>query len=554
MIREDPQSEQVAAIRQRAEDALQQAYDELEQRVEERTKELRRSEEKHRLFFACAGDAIFIHDEETRILAANPMACERLGYTNAELMSMKVSQVDSPEEAPHIPDRIARLREQGHLIFETVHQRKDRSLIPTEVSVQPITWDGQPALLSICRDITDRKLAEAEKEKLEAQNRQLQKAESLCCMARAIAHHFNNQLQVVSGYLEMAMCEPACEAGKPAKFLAGAMQAAHRAAEVSSLMLIYLGQTPGKLAPVNLTEACRHSLPLLMAAIPKNAVMEADFPSSGMVARANANQIQQVLSNLVTNAWEAGDKGKCVVHVSVKTALPSEISRLHRFPVGVKILNNTYVCLEVADTGSGIAAKDIDNIFDPFFSSKFPGRGMGLAAVLGIIRGHDGVITVDSEPGRGSTFRAYFPQIVEETSRLPEKVNPVVKFQGSGTILLVEDEEMVRNITEIMLSHLGFVVITAKDGIEAVEIFRHHMGEIRCILCDMTMPHMNGWDTLTAIRKLAPGIPVILASGHSEEQVLAGEHPERPQAFLSKPYQRAQLCEVIRQTLCVKQE
>ena len=235
------------------------------------------------------------------------------------------------------------------------------------------------------------------------------------------------------------------------------MQAADQAAEVSGLMLTYLGQTPGKREPLDLSEACRRSLPLLQAAMPKDVVLETDLPSPGPVISANANQIQQVLTNLVTNAWEAvGDEpGNHSPDASKRfprrispqrTASPSTGSRRTR----------AYACLEVTDTGCGIADKDIEKLFDPFFSSKFTGRGLGLSVVLGIVRAHGGAVTVESEPGRGSIFRVFFPVSAEEVPGQPDKAANAPEIEGGGTVLLVEDEEMVRNMAADMLTQPGF--------------------------------------------------------------------------------------------------
>ena len=218
-----------------------------------------------------------------------------------------------------------------------------------------------------------------------------------------------------------------------------------------------------------------------------------------------------------------------------------------------------YACLEVMDEGCGIEDKDIENLFDPFFSSKFTGRGMGLAVVMGIVRAHGGVVTVESEPGRGSAFRVFFPLSGKEVLRQPAKagndrdtlisVLSPADMEGSGTVLLVEDEESVREMARAMLTHLGFSVLEAKDGVEAVELYRERRDEIRLVLCDLTMPRMNGWETLTALRKLMPDIPVILASGYDEPQVMAGDHPEWPRVFLGKPYKFKELSDAIGQAL-----
>ena len=186
-------------------------------------------------------------------------------------------------------------------------------------------------------------------------------------------------------------------------------------------MLTYLGQTRAQHEPLDLSEVCRRSLPMLRAAMPKDVVLETDLPSPGPVISANANQMQQVLTNLVTNAWEAIGDGRGVIHLTVKTVSPADIPTAHRFPVDWQPQDHAYACLEVADTGSGIADKDIEKLFDPFFSSKFTGRGLGLSVVLGIVRAHGGAVTVESEPGRGSIFRVFLPVSAEEVLRQPDQ-------------------------------------------------------------------------------------------------------------------------------------
>ena len=403
-----------------------------------------------------------------------------------------------------------------------------------------------------------KKQAEAEKAILESQNRQLQKAESLGRMAGAIAHHFNNQLGSVVGNLDLAMME--LSQGKdPHAKITEAIKASNRAVEMGGLMLTYLGQSFDKHDSMLLSVACLRCLTLLRVALPGNVVMDADLPTPGPVISANANQIQQILINLVTNALEAVVEGRGVIHLTVGTVSPADIPAAHRFPAGWQPQYPAYAFLEVKDTGCGIEDKDIENIFDPFFSNKFTGRGMGLAVVLGIVRNHRGVITVMSEPGCGSTFRVFIPVSWEEVIWQPDKVGDdedglagaasPIEIEKGGTVLLIEDEEIVRNMAAAMLKRLGFSVFEAKDGVEALEVFRQRQDEIRCVLCDLTMPRMNGWETLTALRKLAPDIPVILASGYDKTQVMAGEHPELPKVFLGKPYRLKGLSDAISQAL-----
>ena len=404
------------------------------------------------------------------------------------------------------------------------------------------------SILSLVLDVTDRRRAEAEKETLEVQNRQLQKSESLGRMAGAIAHHFNNKLAAVMMNLELAT--DTLPSGEVAvENLTQAMRAARQAAEVCGLMLTYLGCTLGKRGPLDLSATCQRSLSLLRAAMPPSVVLETHLPCPGPAIDGDADQMQQVLTNLVTNAWEAIGDAQGTIRLTVKTVSSEGIPAASRFPIDWQPHDRGYACLEVADTGCGIEAQDFEQLFDPFFTRKFLGRGLGLPVILGIARAYDGAVTVASEPGRGSEFRVFFPVSEAVVPQVPDPAGPDPEFTPGGTMLLVEDEDLLLKAVTKMLTHFGFAVLAAKDGVEAVDIFWQHREKIRCVLCGLTMPRMDGWATLTALRKLAPGIPVILASGYSKAQVMAGNHPELPQAFLSKPYEVEKLRNTLAQVL-----
>jgi len=385
-------------------------------------------------------------------------------------------------------------------------------------------------------------------QKLEIQNRQLQKAESLSLMAGAIAHHFNNQLQTVMGNLELILMDlPAGSAAT--ENLTEAINASRRAAEVSGLMLTYLGQTSGEDELLDLSATCHLSLSMLGAVIPSKVIVESELPSPGPTIRANTNQMHQVLANLMNNALESIGDNPGTIKLTIRTVSPGAIPASYRFPIDWQPQSVPYACMEVTDTGRGIADREIEKIFDPFFTTKFTGRGLGLPVIVGIVRGYNGVVSVESEPGRGTAFRVYLPTSAEKIPRQQPKAVPAPKFESGGTVLLIEDEVMVRNMARIMLTRLGFKVLEAKDGVEAVGIFRQHRDEIRCVISDLTMPRMNGWDTLAALRRISPDIPVILSSGYNETRVMAGEHPERPNAFLGKPYQLKGLSDAINRVL-----
>jgi PAS domain S-box-containing protein len=495
-----------------------------------------------------ASEALFWMTPDARIVDVNEAACRSLGYTREELLQLAVPEVDPHYTTEKWPQHFAELRQHGSLKFESEQRTKDGRLFPVEIVANHVQFGTEERNCAFVRDITERKRAEAEKEKLEAQNRQLQKAESLGRMAGAIAHHFNNQLQSVMMNLDFALRSQTM--GEiPTENLAEAMQSAHKAAEVSSLMLTYLGQTHCTRAPLDLSETCRRHLPMLRVTLFRNVMLETNFPSPGPTISANGNQIQQVITNLVNNACEALPEQHGCIRLKVQQMLSTEIPIRHRFPINWQPQAPTYACLEVEDDGCGIAIHDIEKLCDPFFSSKFTGRGLGLPVVLGIVRGHHGVITVESQPERGSVFRVFLPVITESVPQRHEPVVQIPSFTRGDTVLLVEDEPDVRKVVTLALSRLHFTVFTAANGLEALELFRRHSDKIKLVLCDLTMPRMNGWETLTALRQLSPDIPVILSSGYSEDQTMAGHHPELPQAFLSKPYVFGELRDILAKVL-----
>ena len=513
--------------------------------------QIRLSEERYRSLYAESRDAIMILSPDTGFLNGNPTAIRLFGCRDEREFttqtSASLSPAFQPDGKPSADEAQKMMRialEQGSHFFDWTHRRLDGTEFPSTVLLSRIGSSDQRLLQSTVRDITERKRVEDAKEKMELQNQQLQKSESLGRMAGAIAHHFNNQLQVVMMNLQMALDDLPKNVG-PVENLAEAMLSARKAAKVSIQMLTYLGQNTDKNEPLDLSDACQRHLPMLRTVMPKNVVLETDLPTPGPAINANTNQIQQILTNLLTNACEAMGEARGVTRLTVKTVPTADIPDVNRFPIDFLPRGVAYACLEIGDSACGIAAENIDKLFDPFFSTKFTGRGLGLPVVLGIVRAHGGSVTVESQPGKGSVFRAFLPMLAEAIPQKPIPVAQSPKAAGGGTVLVVDDEPTLRQAVSLALKRFGFTVLAAEDGVEALEVFEQHRDEICCVLCDLTMPRMNGWDTLTALRKLVPDIPVILASGYSEAQVMAGNHPELPQAFLSKPYELPTLMEVI---------
>lgn len=507
---------------------------------------LRESEERFRKLFENHAAVMLVIDPDTgKIIDANKEAAKFYGWPVKVLRQMQIGQINPlPPEALEREMRKARVAQS--VKYEFQHRLADGSVREVEVFSTRQRTSGKDLLYSIIHDITDRKQAEAEKERLEAQNRLLRKSESLSRMAGAIAHHFNNQLQVITMNMELAKsCLP--RGTGSTEFLTDVLKSANKVAEVSNMMLTYLGETVAKREPLNLSDICQQHLSTLMRVLKKEMKLKTDIIRPGLVIKGNASQIEQILTNLVTNAVEAADDQPDVIQLSIGKVPAADIPVKNRFPINFQPHGHEFACLKVADTGVGIPNQDIENLFDPFFSSKFTGRGMGLAVVLGILRAHSGCITVESKPGKGSVFQVFLPVLTGAAAAKPVQPGPAPK---GSLILVVEDEPSVSHAFEVVLKLFGHSVLTAKDGIEAVEIFKQHQGTIDCVLCDICMPRMNGWDTLSALRKLSPKIPVIITSGYNETLAMAGNNnSEQPQAFLSKPFDLQRLAETLKQVL-----
>lgn len=432
---------------------------------------------------------------------------------------------------------------EGTHVDDEVLWRKNGSSFPAEYWSFP-QYKGGECIGAVVTffDITARKQVEEIRAGLTKQIQILEKTESLHRMAGAIAYTFNNLLGATMGYLEIAM-EDLPPEGSLSKYLASAFQATERAVEVSSMMLTYLGQSFSEHSKLclDLSEVCRSSLPMLENLIKKDVILAADLPSPGPAIIANTSHIQRLIKNLVINASEAIQDEQGTITVVIKTVSSVDLPTVHRFPVDWQPQGELFACLMVKDTGSGIAAQDIDKLFDPFFTSKFAGRGLGLAIILGILKMHKGMITVESEPGHGSVFQVFLPLSMEDVSLEQATSTQGPTSEVSHTVLLIEDEQPMREMLETMLARLGFVVFAARDGVEAIDIFREHQKDIHIVLCDITMSGMDGWDTLETLRTIVPTIQAIFISGHDEALVMQSEKSECPQAFLQKPFKRQDL-------------
>jgi two-component system cell cycle sensor histidine kinase/response regulator CckA len=408
----------------------------------------------------------------------------------------------------------------------------------------PIVQREKTLLAGYTIDITERKRAEEEKRTLERQVQQAQKMESLGVLAGGIAHDFNNILMAVLGHAELALDQVSpASAARPS--LTEITKASRRAAELCTQMLAYAGKAPFALERVGLRDLVEEMAHLLQAAISKKAVLNLNLERGLPPIEADASQIRQIVMNLIINASEAIGDRSGVIRVSVGATRCDE-EYLQKADLRGDLPLGLCVHLEVMDTGVGMDAETQSRIFEPFFSTKFTGRGLGLAAVLGIVRAHKGALTVCSEPGKGTTFRILFPaqENAGEEAR-PHDSSTLADWRGKGTILLVDDEESLLALGARMLEHLGFTVLPATDGLQAVGLYRERGREIDLVLMDLTMPHMDGSEAFGELRRLNPEVRVVLASGYSREDVASRFAGKGPAGILQKPYTLLKLRELL---------
>lgn len=369
---------------------------------------------------------------------------------------------------------------------------------------------------------------------------QVQKLETLGTLAGGVAHDFNNMLQVILGNASLIREQ----AGLPADVQESLEQieiACRRAGELNNLLLAYAGKGRFVLGTVNLSQLAIEMSKLLAASLPRRPRLQGQFTPGLPAIEGDPTQLRQVLMNLVLNGAESLPDGGGVIRLATGQVDLAH-DELADLLLGNGLASGTYVYFEVCDTGCGMTEEVRSRIFDPFFTTKQHGRGLGLAAVLGIVRGHRGALQVDSEPGSGTIVRVYFPTSAVASSVRPAAADgqPGAK-QTEGTILVVDDEEPIRNSARFLLESLGFTVLTAGDGIEGLESFNAQPTEISAVMLDLSMPRMSGVELLDELRRVRPDVPVLVTSGHSESESLQQLMDASPIGMIQKPYRGNEL-------------
>jgi PAS domain S-box-containing protein len=389
----------------------------------------------------------------------------------------------------------------------------------------------------------ERKWGEDEREKLEAQVQHAQKLESLGVLAGGIAHDFNNLLTGILGNADLTLMSLP-DGSSSYQSVREIKKTAERAADLSRQMLAYSGRGSFLIETIDLNDVVREMGHLLEASISKRAVLTYEVAADLPPVVADTTQIRQVIMNLITNASDAlGDAdGLIRIRTGVKHCDRAYLGETY---LDDQLPEGEYVYLEVEDTGCGMDEATLQKIFDPFFTTKFTGRGLGLAAALGIIRGHRGAVEVKSEAGKGTLFRVFFPMSDQPLKRAAPQAPVRETRRAGGTVLLVDDEQAIRDVAGRMLEQAGFTVLRASDGNEAVSLFGDRKDEIGCVLLDLTMPRKGGEETFKELKGIRPDVRVVVSSGYSEQEVAQRFAGEDVAGFVQKPYLYATLVSMV---------
>jgi len=481
-------------------------------------------------------------DLEGRFLDVNAAWLRMHGYDSAEEVidqHYSIMQVDNESISA-----MAHMQElkKGVAIpaGEFVSKRKDGSIGQHIFSATPVVHFGEVTGFEwFIIDITEHKKLEADKQLLQQQFHQAQKLESLGVLAGGIAHDFNNILTVIISGCSLARLRPE----KTPAQLDMIESAALRAAGLCSQMLAYAGKGKVVHAQVDIGKMILGIINMLRSTLKQNVTIKIAVDEDIPAIKADISQLSQLLMNLTINAAEAIDEKQGTIDVSLTTKnVLDDVDYL-----GKTIPAGCYACLSVSDNGCGMDEETRSRIFEPFYTTKFTGRGLGMSALIGIVSLHGGALQFTSQPGQGTTFNIYLPIMLSDADAPTTLLPPTTRiWKSSGTVLLVEDEEMVRAVAKMMLEEMGFSVIEACNGQEALNLYQQKTTGIDLVLTDIGMPVMDGYTLFSALKKINPTLPIIISSGFGDQEVTRRIAPEGIAGLISKPYLFSQLQALIK--------
>ena len=518
---------------------------------------LRQSEETLRIAQEAANIGSFERDLRTRVTRWSPQLMRIIGIDPATYDATRNS--DNPRmEFIHPADRdafraaFARVLETGkHFTLRSRFLRPDgevRHMLTSALLVR--APNGEPVrVVGTALDITEQVHAEEERRRVEAQIQQAQKLESLGVLAGGIAHDFNNLLVGILGNASLALLDmsPQTEIRRSVEAIE---QAAQRAADLTRQLLAYAGEGRVIVESVDVASLVGEMASLLRTTVSKHTQIQLDLTPDLPRIQVDATQFRQIVMNLVTNASDAVGERRGMIHIRVGAEILTA-DRLNGCVPGTSASPGPHVFLEVSDDGKGMDAATRARIFDPFFSTRFTGRGLGLAATLGIVRGHRGAIDVRSTVGEGTAFRLFFPatgQPARTATSLRDN-----EWRASGHVLIVDDEDSVRAVTGALLRRRGFTVSEARDGVGALNLSRADPDGFALVLLDLTMPGMSGEAAFGALRELRPDVPVVLMSGYNEQEVTRIFEGRGLAGFLQKPFRADELYSTVARALHIEQ-
>jgi PAS domain S-box-containing protein len=512
-------------------------------RADESNARLGSSEARYRALAENANDMIIEVDRSLRLLYVSPSHRDVLGMGEERFLGCYALKFPHPDDRGSIATAFSRLFDDRVPVeFLTRLRHRDRSWRFIEVRARPYeTSEGELRAVAVGRDVTDRRRQEAEQARFEEQLRQKQKLEGLGILASGVAHDFNNLLTSLLGNAQLVFLELPDKA--PARVrLQRVLAAGKRAAELTNHLSTYAGGGAPVFRPVDLCKLVEEMADLLEVSISKKIRLYCELPGDVPAIEGDPTQLRQVLMNLILNASEAIGKHEGTVRVEVGSLYVDEAFRAEAV-LGKELRGDGHVFVRVSDDGPGMDGETRRRIFDPFYTSKFAGRGLGLAVALGIVRSHRGAIQVESVAGRGTTLTVVLPSSSYcEAPQTPESTTRPRPSTG-GTILVADDEPDVREVATGMLKWLGYRVRTARDGLDAVEVFRAHADEIDVTLLDLAMPRMSGDEALDQIRRLRPDARVVLMTGYDTTQ--QQEQTRGAALCLRKPFDAQELGEIL---------
>ncbi len=499
------------------------------------------------------GEAVIAVDSEKKIRFINPVAAKNIGIARQKALGCDLDEVlktFDPKSGDPVKFTPASFTKDNAIAFDNLLLKAiDGGGSPIEYSATAIKnklgrFDG---CVIVFQDISNRLREEERRQKMEAQLQISQKMESLGALAGGVAHDFNNLLTGILGNVGLAQLD-LTDQSPIQDTIEQIENAALRAAELCKQMLAYAGRSQFAIEPVSLNDVIREMSPLLRVSVSKKAMIKYRLSDSVPAIEADAAQLRQVIMNLAINAADAISGNKGEIEISTGAAF-CEKDDLRENILGDKSLPGEYVFLEIKDSGQGMHPSVQERIFEPFFTTKFLGRGLGLAAVLGIIRGHRGMIHIHSQQDVGTTFKIFLPQAHNEQIKQAPRVEEFGEWRDSGTVLIVDDEEAALNVGRKILERIGYETLIAENGRDAVEVFKERKGEVKLVLLDVTMPIMNGGETLEALREIRDDVKVILSSGYHEQAATEKIDVEKLAGFIHKPYLPMQMISKVRDVM-----